>query len=198
MPGDGWGGGVGTFRLLRRGFEFLVRMEPAHIFTFFFFLLGFRSLRFGGAAGSAVALAGVVGVSSTQDVVELAVFGDVSTEQALVGRDRVGELVPRNGSRLPRKDHFLGVLDGLGVEGLLRLGSGIDGRSGMEFRLLGEAPTGASTLLLWVRSSTAPAVLGLDSGLDREGLRTRGEAGSLSAMVELTMEMIDEMLPETE
>ncbi len=123
---------------------------------------------------------------------------NVSEELALVGRERVGELVPRNGSKPPKKDHLLGVLHGLGVDGSLRSGSGNDGRRGIEFRRRGDAPVDSSTLLLCVRSMTAPAVLGLDSGLERDGLRTSGEAGSLSAIVELANEMIDEMLPETE
>jgi len=53
-------------------------------------------------------------------------------------------------------------------------------------------------LLLCVRSRTAPAVLGLESALLRDGLRPRGGSDSLSAAGEFVSEMTDEMLPESE
>ncbi len=71
-------------------------------------------------------------------------------------------------------------------------------RSGIELRLLGDAPVTSSAPVLCERSRTAPAVLGLESALFREGLRTMGEEASLSAAAEFVKEMIDEMLPESE
>ena len=98
---------------------------------------------------------------SVDEAAELADFGGVSDELELTGRERIGELVPTNGSR-PKKDHLFGVLDGLGVDGLVRSGAGSDIRSGIELRRLGEFPVPSSALMLCVRSSTAPAVLGRD------------------------------------
>src|SRR3569833_1094053 len=101
--------GVLFLRLFRRGFEFLVRIDPAHVFTFFFFLLVFRSTRFDGAAGSSGLAEELSGSCSGEDVAESASLGGVSDELALTGRERVGELLPRKGSR-PMLVFFLGVL----------------------------------------------------------------------------------------
>jgi len=129
--------GVLFLRLFRRGFEFLVRIDPAHVFTFFFFLLVFRSTRFDGAAGSSGLAEELSGTCSVEDVAESASLGGVSDELALTGRERVGELLPRKGSR-PKKDHLLGVLEGLGVDGALRSGAGRAASSGIEILLRGE------------------------------------------------------------
>lgn len=52
--------------------------------------------------------------------------------------------------------------------------------------------------MLWDRSNTAPAVLGLDSLVWRDGVSTRGITGSVSIFVMVGIEMMEEMLPDTE
>src|SRR3569833_2969362 len=73
------------------------------------FLLVFRSTRFDGAAGSSGLAEELSGTCSVEDVAESASLGGVSDELALTGRERVGELLPRKGSR-PMLVFFLGVL----------------------------------------------------------------------------------------
>jgi len=140
-------------------------------------------------------------ICSLEDEADLARFaGNSGDEHELIGRDRVGEFAPLHGSR-PKNDHRLGVLTGLGSVGLVgvSVGSGKATRRGIEFRRLGEAPVASPAITLGDRSSTAPAVLGLDSTVLREGLRDRGgDAIPRSAVVEGVSEMIDEILPDTE
>jgi hypothetical protein len=194
---------VGALRLLRLGFDFLDKIEPAQpLDAFFFFLLFFATaFEFGDApaTGSEMAESGR-GTCSSEDTADLARgAGNSGDEHELIGRDRVGEFAPLHGSR-PKNDHRLGVFTGLGSAGPLAVsvGSGSDTRRGIELRRLG-TPAGSLAITPGDRSRTAPAVLGLDSPVLRDGLLERGTDGiSRSAVVEGVSEMIDVMLPDTE
>lgn len=113
-----------------------------------------------------------------------------------MGRKRVGELAPTKGSRL-KKDHRFGVFEGLGVGGLVRSGRARGAKFGIELRRRGHVLLTSSSFSVGTRSRTAPAVLGRESVV-REAFRLWEAAGSLSAIVELLNEIMDEMLPETE
>lgn len=129
---------MGARRLLRRGFDFRVRIEPAQVFTLFFFLLDFRPTGLGATSTLGIAFEDSA-TFSVDDVTEMIDLGCVSEELELSGRERVGELLPTNGSR-PKKDHLFGVLEGLGVVvgGAWGSGGGSDMSSGIELRLLGD------------------------------------------------------------
>lgn len=170
--------------------------------AFFFFLLFFAAdfgLGDASATGSDTAESGR-DMCSVEDTADLAALASSSgDEHELIGRVRVGELAPLHGSR-PKNDHRLGVFTGLGSAGpvVVLAGSGSATRRGMEFRRLGIAPVGSPAIGPG-RSSTAPAVLGLESPVLRDGLRDRGTDGiSRSAVVDGVREMIDDILPDTE
>jgi hypothetical protein len=122
-----------------------------------------------------------------------------SEEVALRGGDRAGDaLPPMNGSR-PKKDHRFGVFVGLRRGGSERAGLGSDARTGMEFRRRGEEAPSLAGSSARIRSSTAPAVVGLISELPREKWRLIGDEVTFrSAVVELVREIIEETLPERE
>ena len=79
-------------------------------------------------------------------------------------------------------------------------GRGIPERRGKEPRLLGPAREAPSCGDVGVLSSTAPAVLGLDSeSAACDGVASRGAKGSSFSMIGVfDAERTDEMLPERE
>ena len=187
------GGGVGPRRLLKRGFEFRVRIEPAHVFTlFFFFMDALRSGRFSTTLFSRNPVDDSATCSVDEDA-DSASSDTVSLELTLPGR----ALAPMNGSK-PKNVHLLGVFVGLGSPGLKAPGPGCAVSTGIEFLLRGDELVTSYWVMLCVRSSTAPAVLGRESCVAREELRARGDVGSLSAIVEFDSEISEVMLPETE
>lgn len=134
------GGGVGVRRLCLtwRAFDFRERIEPAHVLTFFCFLLlfleaGLRSVE------ASFEVSTVTSGWHPSGCADAAVLACESDDPALTGLGRVGELAPTKGSS-PKNDHRLGVLVGLGVDGATALSEagGSCMRCGIELRLRGE------------------------------------------------------------
>lgn len=178
--------------LLRRPFGLLVNIEPAQVLTFFCFLLDFLPALFDELS--------VVAVSSFPDIDNGRSVLETSQEFRLTGRDFDGEWVPENCSK-PKKDHLFAIFVGLGSEEAVSgEGSGIPESRGKEPRRFGPARGAPSCGDDGVLSSTAPAVLGLNS--DSTTCDAVGSSGakdsSFSIMGVFEAERIEEMLPERE
>lgn len=184
--------------LLWRGFDFLVRIDPAQDLTFFFFTLPFLRLQdFCPTVSSSVVKSGIGSLSRpTDDVDELLCLVVVSEELALDLRGCVGDIDPEKGSR-PKKDQRFCALPGLGVSGSTSPFAAAIFKSGIELRRCGDF-VGPSGRGLSDRSRIAPAVLGLGSVELRDGLGLRAYISVRSLLVVLVREMRDEMLPESE
>jgi hypothetical protein len=170
-------------------------MEPAHVFTFFCFLLRFFVNGLSPASSTACLPSEPGTLLVEHDATGAAVTFCDSAELTLTGRERVGEGAT-NGSS-PKNDHFLLDFVGLGVAGAIAALSpagGMAPKKGMDPLLLGDG-RGCSCSSVWVRSRIAPAVLGRDSFNFGVELKPTGEWSSRSGLV---TDITDDMLPESE
>lgn len=124
-----------SLHFLARRFSLRVRIEPAQVLTFFFFFLDF--LLWGSEVSE---IPTDSEICSEEDDDKLLGFDADSEELELTGLLRNGDAAAAKGSR-PKNDQRFGVFVGLGMGGPTLAASATLMSAGMEFRLLGEAPT---------------------------------------------------------
>jgi len=191
------GGGVEFLRFCFpcRALALRDSIDPAHVFTFLGFLRFFEAV----FCKPKSSVGPFSGASDMPHPVEVARDGATVSfcefeELELTGLDRLGD--PATKGSKPKNDHFLADLVGLGVAGATdALAGGKTPKKGIEPRLRGDGRDASWSWVLWVRSRTAPAVLGRGSISFRDEPNPTGEGNSRSAGVR---EITDEILPETE
>lgn len=178
VPDSESGGGVGALRFCFpcRVLDLRDKMDPAHVLTFFCFLVRFLHGGFCPPSSSTCCLSeeSDTWLAGHAEIAVAVSFCD-SAELTLTGRERVGEAATK-GSK-PKKDHFLLDFVGLGVAGAMaavRPAGGMEPRKGIDPLLLGEGRD-CSCSSVCVRSRIAPAVLGRDSFNLRAELNPTGE-----------------------